>query len=532
MQSPVFRSIWIASTISNFGGMIQSVGAAWMMTSIARSADMVALVQASTALPIVLLSLIAGAMADNFDRRRLMLGAQTFLLLVSAALAVCTWLGAITPWLLLAFTFLIGCGSAFTAPAWQASVGDMVTREHVPAAVALNSMGFNIARSVGPALGGIVVATVGAAGAFAINAVTYIAPIFALGRWRPPVAIQLLPSEALTVAMSAGLRYVRMSPAIRTVLIRSAAFGFGGIATLALLPLIAKHLIGGGPLTYGLLFGAFGVGAVTGALSSARLRQRLSTETIVRVASVAFALALAGAGFSSLLPATMISLFLAGAGWVLGLSTFNVGVQLSAPRWVVARALAMYQVCAFAGMALGSWLWGVVAENVGVSAALLSAAVAMMVCALLGLVLPMVQTEQLNLDPLRTWHEPSTAVPVEARSGPVVVTIEYIIDEEDILEFLAAMAERRRIRRRDGARNWTLLRDLADPRIWIERYHTPTWLDYIRHNNRLTQHDAVVPTQLRALHRGESPPVVRRMLERQPGALPSGHTPSHGVPEP
>jgi MFS family permease len=529
MQSPVFRSVWVASTVSNLGGMIQSVGAAWMMTSIARSADMVALVQASTALPIVLLALVAGAMADNFDRRRLMVRAQTFLLVVSAALAVCTWFGAITPWLLLTFTFLIGCGSAFTAPAWQASVGDMVPREHLPAAVTLNSMGFNIARSLGPALGGIIVATVGAAGAFAINAVTYIAPIVALSRWRPSVTMQLLPSESLTVAISAGLRYVRMSPAIRTVLIRSAVFGFGGIAVLALLPLIAKHLIGGGPLTYGLMFGSFGVGAVTGALSSARLRQRLSTETMVRLASLSFALALAGAAFSSVLPATMLALFVTGAGWVLALSTFNVGVQLSAPRWVVARALAMYQVAAFAGMAAGSWLWGVIAENSGLSAALLAAAAAMMVCALLGLVLPMVQTEHLNLDPLRTWHEPSTAVPVEGRSGPVVVTIEYIIDEADILEFLAAMAERRRIRRRDGARNWTLSRDLADPRLWIERYNTPTWLDYIRHNNRLTQHDAVVPTRLRALHRGESPPVVRRMLERQPSALPSGDPAPHGV---
>jgi MFS family permease len=323
-----------------------------------------------------------------------------------------------------------------------------------------------------------------------------------------------------------------MSPAIRTVLIRSAVFGFGGIAVLALLPLIAKHLVGGGPLTYGLLFGSFGAGAVAGAISNARLRLRLSTETIVRVASVAFALALVGLGFSSSPFTAMPSLFVTGAGWVLALSTFNVGVQLSAPRWVVARALALYQVAAFAGMAVGSWLWGVIAENSGVSASLLAAAVAMMVCALLGLVLPMAQTLHLNLDPLRTWPEPSTAVPVEQRSGPVVVTIEYIIDEADILEFLAAMAERRRIRRRDGARNWTLLRDLADPRIWIERYNTPTWLDYLRHNNRLTQHDAVVPTRLRALHRGESPPVVRRMLERQPSALPSAPAPLHGAAEP
>jgi MFS family permease len=517
---PVFRAVWIASTISNLGGLIQSVGASWMMTSIARSADMVALVQASVTLPIMLLSLIAGAMADNVDRRKMMLGAQSFLLCVSIALTVSAWAGWITPWLLLAFTFLIGCGSAFNAPAWQASVGDMVPRAHLPAAVALNSMGFNIARSVGPAIGGAIVAAAGAAAAFAVNAFSYVALMTVLARWRPPPNAQLLPRESLGIAVAAGLRYVSMSPAIRRVLLRSACFGFGSCAILALLPLVAKHLIAGGALTFGLLLGAFGIGAVAGAIWSARLRDILSTEGIVRWSSVAFGIAAAVAGVSTSLVITLAVLVVAGASWVLALSTFNVGVQLSAPRWVVARALSLYQMTAFGGMAAGSWLWGVVAESDGLDTALIGAGAILLLCAAIGLWLPLAQTEPLNLDPLRAWKEPVTAVPVEPRTGPVVITIEYTIAENDVLDFLAAMAERRRIRRRDGARNWMLLRDLAHPEIWIERYNTPTWLDYVRHNSRMTQHDAIVGERLRALHRGPAPPVVRRMIERQTGSMP------------
>ena len=268
---PVFRGVWIASLLSNFGSLIQSVGASWMMLSIASSPDMVALVQASVSLPIMLLSLVAGAMADNMDRRRVMLGAQSFMLCVSVALSVCAWKGLIGPWSLLLFTFSIGCGSAFFAPAWQASVGDMVPRPEVPGAVALNSMGFNIARSVGPAIGGAIVAATGVAAAFAVNAVSYIALIGVLARWRPPPKPESLPRETLTIAMAAGVRYVSMSPIIRTVLARSCVFGLGASSILALLPLVAKHLISGGPLTYGLLLGAFGAGAVGSALGAAPL---------------------------------------------------------------------------------------------------------------------------------------------------------------------------------------------------------------------------------------------------------------------
>lgn len=515
LRYPVFRGVWVASTLTSLGGLIQSVGAAWLMISIAPSADMVALVQASVTLPIVLLSLVAGAMADNLDRRKVMLTAQTFMLVVSVALAVCAWTGLITPWLLLLFTFLIGCGAAFNAPAWQASVGDMVPRAELPGAVALNSMGFNMARSVGPAIGGAIVAVAGAAAAFAVNAVSYIALIAVLARWRPTRHPQSLPRETLGLAIAAGLRYVSMSPAIRKVLVRSAVFCIGASALMALMPLVAKVLIKGGPLTYGLLLGAFGVGAVAGAIGNARLRQVMSTEAIVRWASIGFAFAAAIAGLSTHLLATMVALLLAGAGWLLALATFNVAVQMSAPRWVVARALSLYQMAAFGGLAAGSWLWGEVATRESVTTALLVASVVVLACAALGRWQPLAQTEELNLDLLRLWKEPSTVLPVEARTGPVVITIEYVIRQADITEFLGAMAERRRVRRRDGARSWRLLRDLADPELWIERYETPTWIDYVRHNGRMTHHDAIISERLRALHRGPDAPRVRRMIERQ-----------------
>ncbi|MCK7594063.1 MFS transporter [Pseudomarimonas salicorniae] len=524
---PVFRNIWLASLLSSFGGVIQSVGAAWLMLELTRQADMVALVQTSVALPIVLLALLGGAVADSWDRRRVMLAAQAFMLLVSVALAVCAGLGWISPWLLLLFTFLIGCGNSFNAPAWQALVQDMVPRQQLPSAVSLNSMGFNLARSLGPALGGAIVALVGAAAAFAVNALSYLGLIGVLARWRPVDEPRLLPREPLLSAMGAGVRYVRLSPAIRTVLLRSLTFGLGASAALALLPTIASRLVGGGALDYGLLLGAFGIGAVLAALGSANLRDRMSTESLVRVATLGFALALVMAAGSAALWLCALAMLVAGAGWVLALSTFNVAVQLAAPRWVVARALSLYQMAAFGGLAGGSWLWGGVAEGQGLPVALAGAAVTLVLSALLGLLLPLEQTGQRNLDPLRQFREPATEVPVQPRTGPVVVTVEWIIEEADIVPFLHAMSERRRIRRRDGAHQWALLRDLNDPRLWIERFKTATWMDYLRHSSRITRDDADVPERLRALHRGEGPPRVRRMIERPTSRLPESHHAGH-----
>jgi MFS family permease len=521
----VFRSVWIANLGSQFGGLIQAVGASWMMLSIAAAPEMVTLVQASTTLPIVMFALVAGALADGFDRRSIMIAAQAFMLVVSMALAVCAWLGLITPWLLLLFTFLIGCGAAFNGPAWQASVAEMVPREDLPSAVALNSMGFNIARSVGPAVGGFIVAAAGAAAAFAVNTVTYFGIIIVLARWRRPPEQRLLPRERLDMAILAGVRYVAMSPNIKFTLLRSLVFGAGASAVVALLPLVAKDLVGGGSVTYGLLLGGFGAGAVGGALIAHRLRLSLSNEAIVRLAMLGFGLAVLVTALSSWLALTFAAQFLSGAGWVLALATFNVTVQTSAPRWVVGRALSLYQMATFAGMAGGSWLWGVITGEVGLSLSLLTSVPVLLGCVVLGFRFVLPQTEDLKLNPLKRWQEPEIALPIEQRSGPVVVTIEYRIQEEDALDFLTAMSDRKRIRRRDGARNWSLLRDLAEPDLWIERYESPTWLDYVRQNQRITEDDAAVWDRIRNLHRGPDKPRVRRMIERQTSSPPTTPAP-------
>ncbi|PBB69754.1 MFS transporter [Mesorhizobium sp. WSM4312] len=510
----IFRAVWSASLVSNFGGLIQGVGAAWMMTTIATSPYQVALVQASTTLPIMLFALVAGAIADSFDRRKVMLVAQTFMLVVSVLLTVFTWYGLITPWTLLAFTFLIDSGTALNSPSWQASVGDMVPRNKVPAAVALNSMGFNLTRSVGPAIGGIIVAATGAAAAFAANAVSYIGLIIVMARWKPDVPVSTLPRESLGAAMGAGLRYVAMSPNIGKVLVRGAAFGFSAGAVLALLPLVARDVVKGDALTYGIMLGSFGIGAVGGALISVRLRQLLSSETMVRCAFAGFAVCAFNAALSHHAWQTSLGLLVGGACWVIALSHFNVTVQMATPRWVVGRVLSVYQTATFGGIALGSWIWGVVADAHGAETALIAAAIAMLAGGAIGLVLPLPQQQVLNLDPLNRFKEPHLALDLKPRSGPIAIMIEYIIRHEDEAEFLATMAERGRIRRRDGARNWTLARDLENPSIWIEHYHTPTWLEYVRHNGRITHADAMVGERLRALHSGDEPPRVRRVIER------------------
>lgn len=522
LREPLFRGVWIANLVSQFGGMVQVVGASWLMLTIAASESMVALVQAATTLPIVIFALLAGALADSMDRRRMMLLSQVFMLGVSIALALFAWADLLTPWLLLGFTFLLGCGAAFNAPAWQAAVGEMVPRSELPTAIALNSMGFNVARSLGPTLGGFVVATAGAAAAFALNAFSYVGIVAVLARWRPVAEPRLLPPEQLATAMGAGIRYVAMSPRISATLARALVFGAGASALTALMPLVARDLVGGGAVTYGLLLGGFGVGAVAGAYGSHALRLRYSNEAIARGGSVGFMLATAGAALSPFLVTTMALLLIAGAGWVLVLATFNATVQLSTPRWVVGRALSLYQMLTFAGMASGSWLWGQVTEEYGVAIALLSSVGLLLISILQGWRSPLPQAAELNLDPLRRWREPAVALELSPRSGPVVVTIEYRIREPDVVEFLRAMAERRRIRRRDGARRWTLLRDLGDPQVWIERYHSPTWLDYLRQSQRITQDDAEVWETIRALHVGPERPRVRHMLERQTTTLHSG----------
>ncbi|MBO9455294.1 MFS transporter [Paracoccus sp. R12_1] len=509
-----FRVLWSVTLISNFGGLVQAVGAAWLMTQLTDSATLIALVQASNTLPIMLLAIGSGALADIFDRKTLLLTAQLIMAVTSALLAVVAWQGWLTPWLLLTFTFLIGAGQALYNPPWQASMGDLVPREDLPAAVTLNSVGFNLMRSVGPAAGGLIVAAFGAAAAFVVNAVSYLPLLGALLRWRPNIAPRTAPREAFVPAMGAGLRYVALSPNLMRVILRGALFGFSAVAVLALLPLVAKSHPEGGSMLFGALLGCFGMGAIVGAVLNPRIRSRYDNENIVRLAFAGFALAAIVLGQTRLVWLQGLAMLPAGASWVLALSLFNVTVQLSTPRWVVARALALYQTATFGGMAAGSWAWGGVAGAHGLPVALTMAGVLLALGAVVGIWLKAPEFGAVDLDPVNRFQEPALRLDLRGRSGPIMVMVDYRIRGEDVPEFLRLMRLRRNIRRRDGARNWALLRDLEHPENWSESYHIATWDEYVRHNLRRTKSDAEVTVALRELHSGEGDPAVHRMIER------------------
>jgi MFS family permease len=512
-----FFAIWIANLVSNFGSLIQGVGASWLMTSLAPSADMVSLVQASTSLPIMLLSLAAGALADIRDRRRVMLAAQGWMLCVSAVLAGMAHGGVLTPWLLLAFTFMIGCGAALNGPAWQSSVGEQVPREDLPGAIALNSLGFNLARASGPAIGGLVVASFGAEAAFLLNAISYVGLIVVLLQWQRPVQRVDIAPEGLLPAMGAGLRYASLSPRINRVLVRAAVFGLLAAAIWALMPLVARDVLTGGPLTYGLLLGAFGSGAVLGALTSARMRRTLSNEHIVGASSIVFGIGAICTGLSSWLPLTIPALLAAGACWVLALSTFTILVQLASPRWVVGRTMSVYQMATFGGLAIGSWTWGHVADGFGLRVSLVTAGIVMAGSAALGLRWRLPDQEALDVEPSGAWRDPQVTLPLPPDAGPVVTVLEYIVPASRQAAFLEAMAALRRVRRRDGARGWTLVQDVAEPDRWIERFESPTWTDHLRLHQRVTNADREVEAGVQALVADGTRPTVRHLLEHEVG---------------
>lgn len=515
LRQRTFRNMWIGSQISNFGSLVQFVGAAWMMTSLTTSQSKIALVQSSVALPVMIGSLAAGVLADNFDRRRLMIVAQSFMLVVSLVLMVFAFEDLLTPWSLLAFTFLIGCGMALHNPSWMTSLGDFVPHEQLPAAVSMNSMGMNLTRSVAPAAGGAIVAVAGAAAAFAVNAVSYLGIIVALLAWKPEFQPKRLPPERFGSAAAAGLRYLAMSPNLLRAMLRGFVFGLAAIILQALLPIIAKHQLSGGAFMFGALLGAFGLGAVGGALATSPLRARLNNESICRLGFLLFAGCCVILAISKILVVTLAATFLAGACWLSLLSLINVTIQLSTPRWVLGRMLALHMTSVFGGMAIGGWVWGMVADRYSLTAALLISAIILVLGALWGLRAPLPDTGELNLSPVGDFVEPTSQLDLTHKSGPIVITIEYTIAQEDVPQFLEAMTQRRRVRIRNGAHNWTLLRNLEQPETWTESCLFPTWIDYIRHHDRRTLAESENTERLHALHRGPQPPLIRRLIERQ-----------------
>ena len=519
-ESPSYRRMWLAGLLANLGQLIQNVGAAWEMTRLTGSAEMVALVQSAAMLPLMLVALPAGAIADMFDRRKVAIAGLVFAGLSAAMLTIAVFLGFNRPAVLLASCFFIGAGVAIYGPAWQASVTEQVSAVHLPAAIALNSISYNVARSVGPAVGGILLASVGAAAAFGANALLYLPLIMALLGWRRAPTSSRLPAEHIGRAIISGVRYVFHSPPIRAVLIRCFLSSVAGASIAGLLPFVAKDLLGGGALTYGLLLGCYGIGAIGGALCIHQLRTRFEAESAVRGCMIVGGLMAAVVGASRFLPLTCLALAFFGGAWMLISSLFNVGVQLSAPRWVAARAVSCYTCAITGGIAVGAWGWGYVATHVGTAPALFGSAGAIVIACLLGAVIPMPKVEGPALQRESSTNLPDIKLAITNRSGPVVIEIDYRVRQEDARDFYNAMREIRGGRLRSGGFDWSLARDITDPERWTERYHCPTWGDYLRQRERLTEADRLAQDRVNALTlEPDNPLRVRRMLERPFGSV-------------
>ena len=357
---PAFRAIWIANLASNLGSMVQSVGAAWLMTDLTTSHSLIALVQASATVPIMLFGVFAGAIADNYDRRRVMLASQLLMLVTSAALAATTWAGLITPMMLLAFTITVGTGTALNSPAWQASVRQQVGMADLPQAIALNTISFNLARSVGPALGGLLISLWNVSLAFAVNAASFIAMIVVLWRWRPEV--RALDRQPMLPAIAVGVRFCASSSPIRRVLVRGLALGFGVAGYQALVPAVVRDRLHGDEIDFGLMLGLFGIGSILAALAIGPARRRWGVEAVLATGTLAFVIAQSVLAVADTvwqaLPATLI----AGAGWVAALTSINVAMQMRSPDAILGRCLSIYQAVTFGGMAIGSWIWGALAD--------------------------------------------------------------------------------------------------------------------------------------------------------------------------
>ncbi|BAB52606.1 MFS transporter [Mesorhizobium japonicum] len=514
LRNSTFRSIWLAIQVANLGWLMQAVAISWLMATISTSDVMVALVQASATLPAFILSVFVGAIADNFSRRRVMFAGWCLMAIASAMLATSVALGFVAPWMILGFSFLIACGSAVNDPAWQASVGDIVDRRDVPAAVTLLTVGFNTVRTVGPALGGLVVASFGLVTAFAVTALSYLVPVCTIWRSKWKVRSSPLPREPLRTALHDGLRFTAMSSEIKASIARGTLFGLASIAILALLPLVVRDQLGGGPIAYGTLMGGFGTGAVLAGVSNSMLRRSLQLERLMRLACVACAACCLSLALTSSIAVAAIALAFGGAGWVTAWSGLGVSVQLASPRWVVGRTISIYYALIDGGIAAGSWIWGTVTQNHSLTLALECSAGALLLVAAVGVLFPLRDRRDSDPDPLEEFDTPAVALDLRPRSGPIVVKVEYMILEKNIEAFLDLMRERRHVHSRVGARHWTLQRNLQKPMQWTETFHTPTWTDYLRLNHRLTEADKGLDERARDLHAGEHPPQMTLSIER------------------
>jgi len=493
------------------------------MTTLTPSPLLIALMQSAASLPTLLLGLPAGATADIFDRRRLLIFWQSWMLAAVAILSVLTFTGAITPWGLLGLTAVLNIGSAMNGPAWQAIVPELVPREDLPDAISINSAGFNLARALGPALGGLMIAAFisahkGAAAVFGVNALSFVGVIIVLYRWkRTPLFKSALPAERLFGSMRAGMRYVSHAPMLKATLGRAFSFTVFVSAIWALLAVVAQRDLHSGAMGYGILNGSMGIGAVAGAVMLPRMRRKFSPDTIVSFTPLAFVVTLLVMALAHQTPVVVLALMFAGFAWTCSMATFNTCVQLSVPGWVQARALGVYQMVFQGGMALGSAGWGFLAEHSSPKVSLLASAA--------GLVLSQPFVRRLHLlkgaPPDLSPHAggsralPELTVHPEPDNGPVLITIDYRVSSASHPEFISAIHQLSHVRLRDGAIRWGIFQNAADPDHFTETFVVESWLEYLRQRERLTESDKNLRDRVQSFHEGPDPPSPHRMIYAQ-----------------
>jgi MFS family permease len=513
LRNPLFRALWIAQLTSNLGTWMQTVGAQWLMGNLSHDPLKVALIQTATSLPVFLFGFPAGAVGDVFDRRRVLLVSQAFMLIAAALLAALTFSGEVTPWVLLGLTFTIGAGRALTAPSWQAIQPQIVGRELIPQAAALGAASVNVARAAGPALGGLLVAAAGAEYVFGLNAISFLGVLAVIAMWRREPVESPLGPEHVRSALRAGTRYVRSSPRMKAILTRAAIFILFASAMWALLPILARSDLGLGSGGYGLLLGAVGVGAVLGTATLPGLRARWSLDHVVAGGSVAFALASAVLAWVHVAVVVAIALVLTGYAWIAVLSSLNATAQSVLPDWVRSRGMGIYLLVFQGGQAIGALIWGLVVSGSDTRVAFSVVAAGLLVGLPASRRWPLRSPGTIDVRPVQAWPDPEMAIEPDPRHGPVLVTVEYRVPAERAGEFREAMLPVGRARQRSGGERWGLFQDGADPERFLEEYVVATWEEHLRQQQeRTTQTDRLFEERARSLVAEGTTPKVEHLL--------------------
>ncbi|MCX5806983.1 MAG: MFS transporter [Proteobacteria bacterium] len=512
LKQPFFRMLWITNVVSLIGTWMHEVGASWLMTTIAPSPFMVAMVQTATTLPFFLLSLPAGALADIFDRRRLLIIAQIWMLCVSVCLGITTVFGLTTPLILLFFTFFLSLGAAINAPAWQAIIPEIVHRDDLPSAITLTSAGFNIARVAGPTLGGIVIAAIGTGATFLLNGASFLGVIIVLKGWKREYKKNTLPEERLIGAIKTGIRYVRNAPQVRAVLIHSIFFSIFSSSLWAFLPIIARKDLGLSSLGYGILMGLFGIGGLSGAALLNLLRNKISLNLLVLTAKIIFALAIISLAYVKSFILLGITMAAGGITWLILLSVFNTVVQSVIPSWVRGRVLSVYLLIFFGGMATGSALCGSMATIGGIPWALTIISLCLIISAIFTLRFKLTSGEGLDLTPSQHWPVLTVSNEPETDEGPVLIIVEYCVEPSQSKEFIQAMKALKTIRRRDGAIKWNLFHEIANPKNYTESFIVESWGEHMRQHERMTVSDHAIWNLARSFHAGSEPQIVKHFI--------------------